>query len=133
MKKVLLLLILINSVFSVHSIEIEIPPKGVSIHLLDNGIKVLLIENPALPMVGINTVVKVGSAYETYASSGMSHMLEHLLFNGTTEWTQKQLYDMSDKIGGYNNANTSDYYTNYMMVTPADKIKAGMEIQAGMF
>jgi len=132
MKKVLLLLILINSVFLVHSIEIEIPPKGVSIHLLDNGIKVLLIENPALPMVGINTVVKVGSAYETYASSGMSHMLEHLLFNGTTQWTQKQLYDMSDKIGGYNNANTSDYYTNYMMVTPADKIKTGMEIQAGM-
>jgi secreted Zn-dependent insulinase-like peptidase len=107
-------------------------PKGVSIHTLDNGLQVLMIENPALPMVGVNTVVKVGSAYETFATSGMSHMLEHLLFNGTTSRTQKQLYDDTDRIGGYNNANTSEYFTNYMMVTPSDNIVNGMEIQADM-
>lgn len=107
-------------------------PNGVSIYILDNGLQVLLIENPALPMVGVNTVVKVGSAYETFATSGMSHMLEHLLFNGTTSRTQKQLYDDTDCIGGYNNANTSKYFTNYMMVTPVDKIVNGMEIQADM-
>ena len=107
-------------------------PKGVSIHMLDNGLQVLLIENPALPMVGVNTVVKVGSAYETFATSGMSHMLEHLLFNGTNSRTQKQLYDDTDRIGGYNNANTSEYFTNYMMVTPADNIVYGMKIQADM-
>ena len=107
-------------------------PQGVSIHQLDNGLQVLLIENPALPMVGVNVVVKVGSAYENFATSGMSHMLEHLLFNGTTSRTQKQLYDDVDRIGGYNNANTSDYYTNFMMVTPAENIRKGMEIQADM-
>ena len=107
-------------------------PDNVSIHQLDNGLRVLLIENPALPMVGVNVVVKVGSAYETFATSGMSHMLEHLLFNGTTTRSQKQLYDDVDRIGGYNNANTSDYYTNFMMVTPAENIKQGMEIQADM-
>jgi len=107
-------------------------PKGVSLHLLDNGIEVLLIENPALPMVGVNTVVKVGSAYETFSTSGMSHMLEHLLFNGTTKLNQRELYDLTDKIGGYNNANTSEYFTNFMMVTPAENIKEGMKIQAGM-
>ena len=107
-------------------------PEGVSIHQLDNGMQILLIENPALPMVGVNVVVKVGSAYETFASSGMSHMLEHLLFNGTTKRTQKQLYDDVDRIGGYNNANTSEFYTNFMMVTPAEFIKTGMEIQADM-
>ena len=112
--------------------EIQQLPSGVSIHQLDNGIKVLLIENPALPMIGVNTVVKVGSAYETFTSSGMSHMLEHLLFNGTTTLDQRALYDLTDKIGGYNNANTSEYYTNYMMVTPTENIKEGMEIQAGM-
>ncbi len=107
-------------------------PNGVSIHLLDNGLKVLLIENPALPMIGVNTVVKVGSAYETFATSGMSHMLEHLLFNGTSKMTQRELYDLTDKIGGYNNANTSEYYTNFMMVTPSENIVEGMKIQAGM-
>ena len=82
---------------------------GVSIHKLNNGMDVLLIENKALPMVGVNVVIKTGSAYETYETSGMSHMLEHLLFNGTTTRTQRELYDATDLIGGYNNANTGDY------------------------
>lgn len=107
-------------------------PKGVSIHRLDNGLEVLLIEKPSLPMCGINTVVKVGSAYENFATSGMSHMLEHLLFNGTSSMTQKELYDSTDIIGGYNNANTGEYYTNFMMVTPAENIIAGMKLQAAM-
>ncbi len=112
--------------------QIQALPKGVSIYQLNNGMKVLLIENPALPMVGVNVIVKVGSAYETFSTSGMSHMLEHLLFNGTTSRTQKQLYDDVDRIGGYNNASTAEFYTNYMMVTPAENIRKGMEIQADM-
>jgi predicted Zn-dependent peptidase len=129
----LILIFVSQTILSAQSTKkIQELPKGVSIHQLDNGIKVLLIENPALPMIGVNTVVKVGSAYETFMSSGMSHMLEHLLFNGTTKWNQRELYDITDKIGGYNNANTSEYYTNYMMVTPTATIKEGMEIQAGM-
>jgi len=107
-------------------------PKGVSIYQLDNGMYVLLIENPALPMVGVNVAIKVGSAYETFSTSGMSHMLEHLLFNGTTSRDQKQLYDDVDMIGGYNNAHTDNYYTDFMMVTPTENIKKGMEIQADM-
>jgi predicted Zn-dependent peptidase len=107
-------------------------PEGVSVYQLDNGMDVLLIENTGLPMTGINVVVKTGSAYETFSTSGMSHMLEHLLFNGTESQTQKELYDAVDLIGGYNNANTGTYYTNYMMVTPAENIKKGMKIQADM-
>jgi zinc protease len=112
--------------------KIQALPKGVSIYQLNNGMSVLLIENPSLPMIGVNVIVKVGSAHETFSTSGMSHMLEHLLFNGTTSRIQKQLYDDVDRIGGYNNASTADFYTNYMMVTPTDNIKKGMEIQADM-
>jgi predicted Zn-dependent peptidase len=107
-------------------------PKCISVHRLNNGMDVILIENKSLPMVGANVVVKTGSAYETYATSGMSHMLEHLLFNGTTSRKQKELYDDGDRIGAYNNANTGEFYTNYMMVTPTEYIQSGMEIQADM-
>jgi len=107
-------------------------PENAVIIKLDNGIRVLLIKNAASPMVGINTVVKVGSAYETFVTSGMSHMLEHLLFNGTNKMTQQELYDATDRIGAYNNANTSEYYTNFMMVAPAENIKEAMQIQADM-
>ncbi|OQX95079.1 hypothetical protein B6I21_07295 [candidate division KSB1 bacterium 4572_119] len=133
---IVLVLFQMSTMFAAESVtanhKIQSLPKGVSIHQLDNGMKVLLIENPGLPMIGVNVVVKVGSAYETFASSGMSHYLEHLLFNGTPTRTQKQLYDDVDRIGGYNNANTSEFFTNYMMVTPAEHIESGMEIQADM-
>ncbi|MBN2423471.1 MAG: insulinase family protein [Calditrichaceae bacterium] len=112
--------------------QISVLKDNISIHQLDNGLQVLLIENQALPMTGVNVVVKTGSAYETFANSGMSHMLEHLLFNGTVTRTQKELYDQVDEIGGYNNANTGEYFTNFMMVTPAEYIRQGMEIQADM-
>lgn len=112
--------------------QVQTLPKGVSVYELNNGLKVLLIVNPALPMVGANVVVKIGSSFETFSTSGMSHMLEHLLFNGTTSRPQKQLYDDVDRIGGYNNASTAEFYTNFMMVTPAENIKKGMEIQADM-
>ena len=128
---VIMCLFIFPVVVSSQSYEMKLPT-GTSIHQLDNGLQVLLIENPSLPMVGVNVVVKTGSAYETFATSGMSHMLEHLLFNGTTTRSQKELYDDVDLIGGYNNANTSYYYTNFMMVTPAEKISQGMDVQADM-
>ncbi len=132
--KTLKSLFIILFVFTIISISADSAslPAGVSIHRLDNGMEVLLIRNPGLPMTGANMVVKVGSAYETFATSGMSHMLEHLLFNGTKSRTQKELYDDTDSIGGYNNANTSDYFTNYMMVTPSENFEKGLEIQADM-
>lgn len=134
---VLLIIIIIfqYSVLNAQQVEkykTQTLPKGVSIYQLDNGMQVLMIENPALPMVGVNVAVKVGSAYETFSTSGMSHMLEHLLFNGTTSRNQKQLYDDVDLIGGYNNASTAEFYTNFMMVTPFENIKRGMEIQSDM-
>ena len=112
--------------------KIQSLPKGVSMYQLNNGMNLLFIENPSLPMIGVNVIVKIGSAYETFSTSGMSHMLEHLLFNGSNTRTQKQLYDDVDRIGGYNNASTAEFYTNYMMVTPTENIKKGMDIQYDM-
>lgn len=42
-------------------------------------------------MIACVTVVKAGLAHETIANNGVSHMLEHLLFNGTRQRTQEQL------------------------------------------
>ena len=60
---------------------------------LENGLEVLAVHNPGSPMVGLNLLIRVGSAYENYSTSGMSHMLEHLLFNGTNKRSQAELYE----------------------------------------
>jgi len=113
-------------------VRVVLPPAGVRVTTLDNGLRVVAIADPTLPMVGINVVVKVGSATESVATSGSSHMLEHLLFNGTETRTQEQLYDDVDSFGGYNNANTSRFYTNFMMLGPSQELDRMVEIQADM-
>ncbi|MFA6957922.1 MAG: pitrilysin family protein [Thermoanaerobaculia bacterium] len=100
--------------------------------LLDNGLRVALVERHEVPMVCYTAVVGAGSALETEDFSGASHFLEHLLFNGTTTMSQEQLYDAVDRVGGYNNAHTSDDYTAFTMLVPASAAKQGLEIQAAM-
>ena len=107
-------------------------PENVEVLRLENGLEVILMHNPAQPMAGIFTQVKVGSAWEDFRTSGMSHMLEHLLFNGSTKYTQEEQYDMADRAGAYNNANTTDFFTNYMMVIPAMELETGIELQSEM-
>ena len=107
-------------------------PPGARLERLDNGLEVLLLQIPDAPMVGLNVQVKTGSARETFRTSGMSHMLEHLLFNGTDSLDQAALYAWQDRLGAYNNANTSRHYTNYMVLVPAADLAAGMHLQASM-
>lgn len=99
---------------------------------LDNGMGYLLLETHAAPLIGSSVIVHSGSAREEFATSGASHFLEHLLFNGTETRTQEQLYDDVDAIGGYNNATTRNTHVVFMMVTPAERIREGMEIQRDM-
>ncbi|MFH1842011.1 MAG: insulinase family protein [bacterium] len=107
-------------------------PENVEVLGLENGLQVILMHNPAQPMVGIYTQVKVGSAWEDFRTSGMSHMLEHLLFNGSELFSQEELYDLADLHGAYNNANTTDFYTNYMLVIPTGSLETGLLIQSQM-
>lgn len=99
---------------------------------LDNGMGYVLLESHAAPLIGSSVIVHCGSSREDFATSGASHFLEHLLFNGTETRTQEQLYADVDEIGGYNNATTARTHVVYMMVTPAENFHRGLEIQKDM-
>ena len=99
---------------------------------LNNGMEFILIENNANPMIASVVVVKTGSANENLNNNGVSHMLEHLLFNGTKNRTQEEIYGQMDFFGGYNNAHTSRDFTNFMILLPAEYIDKGLDIQADM-
>jgi zinc protease len=112
--------------------SIVAPRSNMQIRKMDNGIQVMLLHIPSSPMVSMNVQIKAGSSQENFRTSGMTHMLEHLLFNGTTSRTQKELYAQADRIGAYNNANTTRFFTNFMMLVPNNSITTGMDIQADM-
>jgi zinc protease len=108
------------------------PPANAGLLRLGNGLEVLLLRIPDAPMTGLTVQVKAGSALESARTSGMAHLLEHLLFNGTERWSQQELYAAADRIGAYNNANTTRFYTNFMVLAPGADLQAAMEIQTQM-
>ncbi len=99
---------------------------------LENGLEVMLVENHAVPIVSANLFIRSGSALEPEGMNGASHLLEHLLFNGTERRTQKELYDEADFLGAYNNAFTREDYTCFQMIVPSDLLSSGLDIQSDM-
>jgi predicted Zn-dependent peptidase len=99
---------------------------------LENGIEVLLWPDPTSGLVTSFVVVHAGSNREDPHFSGASHCLEHMLFNGTSRRTQKQLYDAQDAAGGFNNAFTRQTHATYMMTMPSDRLELALDLQTDM-
>ncbi|MCK5878764.1 MAG: insulinase family protein, partial [Holophagae bacterium] len=99
---------------------------------LKNEMPVLLIPVKENPVISSTIVMKVGLKYENKKHNGVSHLLEHLMFNGTESRTQKQLYDDIDRAGCYSNASTGDHYTAYYSLSEKENFQKALEIQADM-
>jgi len=112
---------------------VEPPPESfVSEHVLDNGFRVFLAEQPGSGQVASHVFVGAGAMRETPELNGAAHFLEHLLFNGTSTMSQEELYAAVDRIGAYNNASTRKDYAVFMFVVGREHAREGLGIQADM-
>lgn len=100
---------------------------------LSNGITVVLESMPYLRSVSFGIWVKVGSANENHKNNGISHIIEHMLFKGTTNRTAKQIADDMARIGGDINAYTSKECTGFYAVTLDEHLPVAIEILGDMF
>lgn len=101
-----------------------------SFHTLDNGLQVILKENHSSPLISSVVVVKAGSKYENDKNNGFTHLLEHMLFNGTETRTREDINEGIKDYGGYINAFTRQEMTGYLVVMPAEFIEQGLDIQS---
>lgn len=108
------------------------PGAGYREATLDNGLRVVLVEHHANPMVASSVLVGAGVVYEPEGASGTSHLLEHLLFNGTTTRTQREIYDLADRYGAYNNATTREDHTLFSLLIQKEFAEQGLDLQADM-
>ncbi len=99
---------------------------------LENGLDLVMMPDASSPLISCLVVIRTGSGYETLATAGSTHLLEHMLFRGTAGRTQDEIYDALDLMGAYNNAQTGKTYTNFILVTPREHAREAMEIQADM-
>ncbi len=100
--------------------------------MLDNGMKLMLKEGHSSAMVASIITIAAGSRLEPPDINGASHMLEHLLFDGTSARSRGELTEDMRKIGGYFNAFTRKDYTVFICLVPSDEFADGMSIQSEM-
>ncbi|MBM3328794.1 MAG: insulinase family protein [Calditrichaeota bacterium] len=99
---------------------------------LSNGMDYVLVPNHSVPMIAANIVINAGARDETWHTWGAAHFLEHLLFNGTIEHSQAEIYAAFDRIGAYHNAHTGSHFTNFMLLVEGSKFGEGFPILAEM-
>ncbi|MFH0821619.1 MAG: pitrilysin family protein, partial [Pseudomonadota bacterium] len=97
---------------------------------LSNGFKVLGIEDPGRHAAALQFWTMVGSADETDAERGISHLIEHMAFKGTTDRGGNKLFQELEKLGGAINAFTRWDHTFFHLTVPSDKVPAGLEVLA---
>ncbi len=98
--------------------------------ILKNGLTVLVREENAIPLTSITALVKVGYFDEPDRVSGIAHVIEHMLFKGTSTRPVGQIAKETKGIGGQLNAYTYYDRTVYHTVVPAANASTAMEIQA---
>jgi zinc protease len=115
--------------FSLLSVEAA-PAVETREEVLDNGMKVLLVEMPKAPVATVQIWYRVGSRDEVMGRAGLSHMLEHMMFKGTPKYPKGTFSRTIRKNGGNDNAFTSQDYTAYFENLAADRVELALELEA---
>jgi zinc protease len=98
--------------------------------VLDNGLKVLLLEDHKSPAVTFQVWYRVGARNEKDGKSGLAHFLEHMMFKGTPSTGPEEYSRIIAKNGGRSNAFTSSDVTVYFATMSREKIGIELELEA---
>jgi zinc protease len=97
---------------------------------LENGLKVLVQEDHRAPVAVSQVWYKVGSSYEYGGITGVSHMLEHMMFKGTKKHPPGEFSRIIAANGGSENAFTGQDYTAYFQTLEKSRMKVSFELEA---
>lgn len=97
---------------------------------LDNGMKVIVRPIHRAPVAVSMVWYKVGSADEHRGITGISHVLEHMMFKGTNTLKPGEFSTIIAGLGGQENAFTNRDYTAYFQTLKSDKLKTSFELEA---
>jgi zinc protease len=99
-------------------------------HRLDNGMKVIIKVDRRAPVAVSQLWYRVGSSYEHNGSTGLSHVLEHMMFKGTKKHPPNQFSRIVSENGGKENAFTGQDYTTYFQQLEASRLPIALELEA---
>ena len=97
---------------------------------LDNGLRVLVEEDPRAPVVVSQVWYRAGSMDEFNGTTGVAHLLEHMMFQGTEKVPAGQFSKQIAAVGGRENAFTERDNTTYFQQLPKDQLALSMKLEA---
>lgn len=99
-------------------------------HVFGNGLKILVKEDHRAPVVVSQVWYKVGSSYEPGGITGISHMLEHMMFKGTKQYPVGEFSRIIAENGGQENAFTGSDYTAYFQTMEKSRLEISFKLEA---
>ncbi len=102
----------------------------VEVTTLANGLRVVTDRISHVETVTVGTWVDVGSRCEQQRENGLSHMLEHMAFKGTTRRSALDIAEEVENVGGYLNAYTSREHTTYYARLLKEDLRLGVDVLA---
>jgi zinc protease len=108
----------------------EFRSENIAVRRLDNGLKILLYEDHDIPNIAYYTFYRVGSRNERPGLTGVSHFIEHMMFNGSAAFGPGEFDRIMEFNGGANNAYTSDDMTAYTDWFPKAALEKMMQMEA---
>jgi len=110
-------------------VEIPAVPPGVKLVTLENGLTIITREDHSAPVVSAQAWAMTGSVHEgRWLGAGLSHVLEHMLFKGTTTRPGSRIDQEVQEAGGYMNAYTSFDRTVYHIDVPNTGARVAIDI-----
>jgi len=97
---------------------------------LDNGLRLLVLENRTLPIMSYYTFYEVGGRHESKGTTGATHFLEHMMFRGSKNYPPQVFDSTIERAGGSTNAYTNFDMTVYYESMPADHLEKIIEMEA---
>lgn len=115
--------------------QIEIPPPADGPFpyretVLDNGLRIITLEDHSTPIAAVQLWYHVGSKDEQPNRRGFAHMFEHMMFRGTENIGPKAHFEYIRKVGGDTNAYTSFDNTTYIQTVPSNQVEMVMWLEA---
>jgi predicted Zn-dependent peptidase len=99
-------------------------------YALDNGLRVLLVEDHSAPVVTVNVWYNVGSRNERVGRSGFAHLFEHMMFQGSANVGKGEHFQLVERAGGSMNGSTNEGRTNYYETLPSNRLNLGLWLEA---
>ena len=97
---------------------------------LPNGLHVILHEDHTVPIVTVNVWYHVGSAREKPGRTGLAHLFEHLMFEGSGHVKEGEFDKRLEAAGGTNNASTEPDFTNYYIDVPSNALDLALFLES---